>query len=163
MVCKQFLIKVVESQNREMYNSHGTFHNGDSGLDLFIVEDTTINPGETKLVDMGIQCQSRSVTLCFWKWLRGEFHTYHSYWLMPRSSISKTPLIMRNSLGLIDRGYCGNLKAPFYNTSSEPFTLKRGERYVQLVNGDLSGVSFKLVDKHRDTTRGSGGFGSTGR
>jgi dUTP pyrophosphatase len=80
---------------------------------------------------------------------------------MPRSSISKTPLLMRNSIGLIDSGYVGNIKAPLYNTSSEPFELKRGERYVQLVNSNLDAVSLQLVDKHRDTSRGQGGFGST--
>jgi len=159
---KKFLIKVVDTANEELYTSHGTFHPGDAGLDLFVVEDTTILSGETKLVDLGVQCQSRSFSLCPWKWLRGNFYQYHSYWLMPRSSISKTPLIMRNSMGLIDGGYLGNLKAPMYNTSSESFTLKRGERYVQLVNGDLSGVHFALTKNHRNTQRGSGGFGSTG-
>jgi dUTP pyrophosphatase len=70
---------------------------------------------------------------------------------------------MHNSIGLIDSGYLGNLKVPFHNTSTEPFFVERGKRYVQLVNGDLSPVSFKLVEEHRDTTRGEGGFGSTGQ
>lgn len=159
---KQFLIKVVEQANISLYQNHSTFHDGDSGLDLFTIEDVTIQPGETKLVDLGIQCQSRSFSWCMFKWLKGEFYDYHSYWLMPRSSISKTPLLMRNSMGLIDKGYLGNIKAPFYNTSSEPFTLQKGQRYVQLVNSDLSNISFKLVDSHRSTSRGAGGFGSTG-
>jgi dUTP pyrophosphatase len=69
---------------------------------------------------------------------------------MPRSSISKTPLIMKNSVGLIDAGYLGNIKAPLYNTSSEPFYITRGQRYVQLVNGDLSPVNMEIVTEHRD-------------
>lgn len=159
---KQFLIKVVDENNTDLYKNHSTFHEGDSGLDLFTIEDVTIQPGETKLVDLGIQCQSRSFSWCMKDWLRGEFYQYHSYWLMPRSSISKTPLLMRNSMGLIDKGYLGNIKAPFYNTSSEPYTLQKGQRYVQLVNCDLSNISLKLVTSHRETSRGSGGFGSTG-
>jgi dUTP pyrophosphatase len=70
---------------------------------------------------------------------------------------------MCNSIGLIDKGYTGTLKCPFYNVSDESFVLQRGERYVQLVNSDLSNICFKLVDELRDTKRGDGGFGSTGK
>jgi dUTP pyrophosphatase len=159
---KKFLVKVVEQENADLYESHTTYHKGDAGLDLFVTKDQVILPGETLLVDMGVQCQNRSFDWCIWHWLFGNFYKYHSYLLMPRSSISKTPLIMKNSVGLIDAGYLGNIKAPLYNTSSEPFYIKRGQRYVQLVNGDLSPVNMELVGEHRNTTRGSGGFGSTG-
>lgn len=159
---KEFLIKVVDQENKNFYENHSTFHNGDAGLDLFTIEDTMISPGETKLVDLGIQCQSVSFDWCVWKWMKGSFHKYHSYLLLPRSSISNTPLVMHNSIGLIDCGYLGNIKVPLYNTSSEPFFVERGKRYVQLVNGDLSPVNFKLVEDHnRTTSRGSNGFGST--
>ena len=161
MFKKVFLVKVVDPDNKTLYENHSTFHDGDSGLDLFVVNDIVIQPGQTVLVDTGIQCQSRSFDWCIKHWFSGRFYKYHSYLLMPRSSISKTPLIMRNSIGLIDSGYVGNIKAPLYNTSSEPFELKRGERYVQLVNSNLDAVSLQLVDKHRDTSRGQGGFGST--
>lgn len=160
---KKFLIKVVENDNIDLYQNHTSYHEGDAGLDLFIVNDQTIQPGETVLVDLGIQCQSRSFDPCVWHWFRGQFYKYHSYFLMPRSSISKTPLMMKNSVGLVDAGYLGNLKAPLFNTSSEPFTLIRGQRYVQLVNSNLDPISFKLVDQHRVTSRGSGGLGSTGQ
>jgi dUTP pyrophosphatase len=159
---KTFLLKIVDDINNELYKNHNTYHKGDAGLDLFITEDYTIHPNETVLVDMGIRCQNRSIDPCVWNWLRGNFYKYHSYLLLPRSSISKTPLIMKNSIGLIDAGYLGNIKAPFYNTSSEPFKIRRGERYVQLVNSNLSPVSMEIVNEHRNTTRGIGGFGSTG-
>lgn len=158
---KTFLINVVDPIHKEFYENHSTFHDGDAGLDLFILEDQVIEPGQTVLVDLGIKCQSISFSLCVWKWFKKQFHDYHSYFLMPRSSIYKTPLIMKNSVGLVDSSYVGNIKAPLYNTSSEPFTLKKGERYVQLVNCDLSNIHFNLVDSLRDTTRGEGGFGST--
>jgi dUTP pyrophosphatase len=163
MCKKQFTIKVVEQQNKHFYENHSTFHEGDAGLDLYTVEDTMILPGETKLVDLGIQCQSKSFNWCVWNWMKGNFYKYHSYLLLPRSSISKTPLIMHNSIGLIDSGYLGNLKLPFYNTSTDPFLVERGTRYAQLVNGNLSSVSFKLVEDHRRTDRGSNGLGSTGQ
>lgn len=159
---KTFLLKIVGNDIKDLYENHETYHKGDAGLDLFITKDQTILPGETLLVDLEVQCQNRSIDPCVWHWLSGNFFKYHSYLLLPRSSISKTPLILKNSIGLIDAGYLGNIKAPFYNTSSEPFYIKKGQRYVQLVNSDLSPVSMKIVSEHRNTSRGSGGFGSTG-
>jgi dUTP pyrophosphatase len=155
---KLFLIRVVDSENIDLYKNHQTYHKGDSGLDLFVIKDEIINPGETVLVDFGIQCQSMSKKRSILDWFKIN---YNSYFLMPRSSIFKTPLIMKNSIGLIDAGYTGNIKAPLYNTSTEPFHINRGERYVQLVNNDLSPINFKLVNSHRNTTRNTGGFGST--
>jgi len=163
MFSKTFLIKAMNENDSFFYSNHSTFHKGDSGLDVFIVNDQVIGPKETVLIDLGIQCQSRSFDPCIWHWFKNEFYKYHSYILMPRSSIAKTPLMMKNSFGLIDSGYLGSLKIAFYNTSDEPFTLSRGERYAQLVNSNLDPIFMKLVDKHRNTTRGSGGFGSTGQ
>lgn len=162
MFGREFLVKTVRDNIEFIYMNHSTYHEGDSGLDLFIVEDTKIAPGETVLVDLGVQCQSRSFSWCFWNWYKNGFYNYHSYFLIPRSSISKTPLLMRNSIGLIDSAYTGNLKAPLYNTSDTEFNLNKGQRFVQLVNGDLSNVKFSLTNTLRDTSRGSNGFGSTG-
>lgn len=159
---KTFLIKVLDDTDKNFYENHGTYHKGDSGLDLYIITDQIIQPGETKLINLGIQCQNQSFDPCIWHWFTKGFTKYHSYYLLPRSSISKTPLIMRNSIGLIDSSYLGPIMAPLYNTSNEPFHLKRGERYVQLVNSDLSNIHLKCVENHRSTSRGSGGFGSTG-
>ena len=131
--------------------TYGTSHHA-------IVDRGRLKEGETILVDFGIQCQNISKRF-FLDWFK--LYKYNSYLLIPRSSISKTPLMMKNSIGLIDAGYTGNIKAPLYNTSSEPFYIKRGERYVQLVNSDLSSIHFKLVNSHRNTTRNTGGFGST--
>ena len=174
----KFLIKPVHENAREMYENHSTFHVGDSGLDLFMMEDTVIPARETKLVDLGIQTQLISYR---YKHVYTSFDNnsdtnsdeedshsrvaypkYNSYLLYPRSSIAKTPLRVANSIGLIDSGYLGNLKVALWNTSDEDFIIKKGERYVQLVRGDLGEVSFQLVSELRSTTRQDGGFGSTG-
>lgn len=162
MFSKEFALKLDDESAKELYDTHSNYHKGDAGLDLFLLNDVCINGQETKIIDLGIKCQSRKFSWCIWKWLNGEFYTYYSYLLLPRSSISKTPLVMHNSVGLIDQSYLGNIKVPLYNTSNEPVTLKRGDRYVQLVNGDLSPVKFRKVRVLREnTTRGNGGFGST--
>ena len=152
----QFLIRCKTEEIRKMYNNHTTYHKGDSGLDVFIAKDTIIEPGETKLVDLGIQCQLQSQTwYCPWK------KNYHSYLMFPRSSISKTPLRLANSIGLCDAGYTGELKAPLHNTGHIAFHLKKGDRYVQLVAPNLQETTFETVNQLRETSRGGGGFGST--
>ena len=158
---KEFLVKVVDENNVDLYKNHSSFHKGDSGLDLFIINDQIIKGGQTVLVDLGIQCQNRSFNLCVWQWFTKGFYKYNSYILMPRSSMAKTPLMVRNSIGLIDSAYTGNIKVALYNTSNKPFEIKRGERYVQLINADLSSIYMKMTNVIRNTTRGSGGFGST--
>lgn len=163
MFGKKLLIHLENTNDVALYENHCTFHDGDAGVDLFVKEDVTIPSGETCLVDFGVRCQVRSFSWCPWRWVKGIFHNYHSYLLMPRSSISKTPLLMRNSVGLIDAAYTGTIKAPLYNTSNQPYRILRGQRLVQLVHGNLDPMHVEIVDGLRDTSRGSGGFGSTGQ
>jgi dUTP pyrophosphatase len=82
---------------------------------------------------------------------------------MPRSSIAKTPLRLSNSIGLIDGGYRGEIMAAVDNIKNEDYTVEPGQRLFQLVAMDGSPIHFELVDDLSDTTRGSGGFGSTGK
>jgi dUTP pyrophosphatase len=81
---------------------------------------------------------------------------------MPRSSISKTPLRLSNSIGLIDPGYRGEIIAAVDNIKSEPYTAKPRQRLFQLAAMNGSSIHFSLVDELSETTRGMGGFGSTG-
>ena len=160
----QFLIKPVNDEVKQMYQNHSTYHTGDSGLDLFIIEDEVIPAGQTKIVDLGICCQLRKLTdfsPTFQKYMGEKYFSYNMY---SRSSISKTPLRLANGVGLCDAAYTGPLKAALHNTDiKNDFTIKKGERYVQLAYPNLDEVSFELVDELRDTTRGEGGFGSTGK
>lgn len=151
----KFLLECKNNEVKEMYSNHGTYHKGDSGLDLFIINDTVIEGGETKLIGLGIKCQLESRN-----WYGKK--SYYSYLMFPRSSISKSPLRLANSVGLIDQEYKGELITALHNTSKTPFTLKKGERYVQLARSDLGEINFKVVDNLRDTTRNTG-FGSTGK
>lgn len=71
---------------KSLYSNHGTFHEGDSGLDLFVVEDAVVKAGETAFLNLGIQAAAYDEKNCNISWLA-----------MPRSSISKTPLRLSNS------------------------------------------------------------------
>jgi len=121
----------------------------DSGLDLFIPAAITLEPQSTTMVDLGIRCE-----------LRGG--TPHGYYLYPRSSISKTPLRLANSVGIIDAGYRGNLMVAIDNRSNAPYNLSKGDRLFQICMPTL--VPFEVVFDavYLETERGAGGFGSTG-
>ena len=85
-----------------------------------------------------------------------------SYFLIPRSSISKTPFRMSNSIGLIDAGYRGELMA--YVDSLDLSAPKVGDRLFQLVTANLVPIQeLKIIDELSNTTRSEGGFGSTGK
>ena len=144
----ELLIKPLNKAAAEMYASHGHFHDGDAGLDLYILEDLEIAAGETKLIKLGISCEP----------MDGK-----AYYLFPRSSISKTPLRMSNSIGLIDGGYRGEIMASCDNIKDFNFKIEKGQRLFQLVAVDSSPISYKVVDELSETTRGQGGFGSTGK
>ena len=85
------------------------------------------------------------------------------FYIYPRSSISKTPLRLANSVGIIDSGYRGELIAVFDNISDYEHIILPGTRLVQVCLPSLLPFSVKLVDDDFLTTeRGEGGFGSTG-
>ena len=85
-----------------------------------------------------------------------------SFYLYPRSSIIKTPLRLGNSVGIIDKGYRGNLMGCFDNISEEDYLIEKGTRLVQICAPNLETISFELTDSLSETSRGAGGYGSTG-
>ena len=141
------LIKPFSLEVKTMYENHGHFHDGDAGLDLFIIHEQTIESGESTFIHLQIACENEEGT---------------PYLLMPRSSISKTPLRLSNSIGLIDPGYRGEIMAAVDNIKKEEYTVMPGQRLFQIVAMNGSPVHFRLVDELSVSSRGEGGFGSTG-
>ena len=140
-------IKPRNNSVARMYEEHGQYHVGDAGLDLYVVETQTIEGGKTELINLGISCETTEK---------------RPYFLMPRSSISKTPIRLCNSIGLIDAGYRGEIMAAVDNIKQEDYTINSGQRLFQIVAMDGSPLSFELVDELSSSSRGAGGFGSTG-
>jgi dUTP pyrophosphatase len=85
------------------------------------------------------------------------------FFLLPRSSISKTPLRLANSVGLIDPTYRGTLMAALENTSSGDITIHAGTRLMQVCVPSLMPFRVEWADYLPATARGAGGFGSTGK
>ena len=141
-------IKPFNKDIHKMYENHNHFYPGDSGLDIYIIENQIINPGETIRLNLGISCENLDAK---------------SYFLMPRSSLSKTPLRLANSVGLIDAGYRGEIMAAVDNIKDFAYEVEIGQRLFQIVAMDGSAIHFELGDHLSETTRGAAGFGSTGK
>ena len=141
-------IKTFSEDIHSIYNDHNHFHQGDSVLYLFIVKDKIIESGARDRIHLGISCENLE---------------QKPYLLMARSSISKTPLRLSNSVGLIDAGYRGEIMAAVDNIKDYSYTVEKGQRLFQLVSMSGEAVHFTLVDTLSDTSRGDGGFGSTGK
>ena len=137
------------------YSNHTHYNQGDSGLDLFFPEDIFVPANSLGfMVDLQIQSEA----------LNNDQNL--SYWLMPRSSISKTPLRMSNSIGLIDAGYRGNIMVALDNHSSEPFTIQKDTRLFQICSPILEPIDVEVLELGEnlsETDRGNNGFGSTGK
>ena len=88
--------------------------------------------------------------------------------MYPRSSLSKTPLRLANSVGIIDSGYRGNLIGMFDCIRGEsPYKVPQYSKLVQICSPGLKPIFVTIVDTVEelglDTIRGEGGFGSTGK
>jgi len=146
-------IKIVDNNPLlyEYYKNYKVKHEGDSGIDLITPKTFTIDPYKVDTLDFGIQC----------KIVKNDNST--SYLLYPRSSISNTPIMLANSVGVIDSNYRGNLLAKFRNFSLEKYEIKEGTRICQICLPSLKNINtIIIVDELDKTSRGSGGFGSTG-
>lgn len=146
----------------------------DSGFDVYYPETFTIQPGETKVVSLKLKARVIKQELCSENTCNEEWCSDQSictikeiampYWLVPRSSIFKTKLRMANSVGIIDLNYRGSLGTPLDNIGTEAVTVEAGTRLFQICSHDL--IPFTLVENVEsldETTRGEGGFGSTGK
>jgi dUTP pyrophosphatase len=144
-------IQCISEITTDFYNSHKTHHEGDSGFDLFFPEDIVILPGESKIVDLQIKIRAEQ---------NGEMS---SYLLVPRSSISKTPLRMSNSIGIMDKLYRGPIKVCIDNIKNYPYTVMKGDRLFQIISPDLLPITYNIVSALDKTSRGVNGIGSTGK
>jgi len=168
----------VKSENHELvelYKKHVKKHNENimsdeypnSGFDLFIPYDTVFEKEfESVFVDLEVKCEM-------------TYHEKHNsnetaaYYVYPRSSMSKTPLMLANHTGIIDSGYRGFLIAALrylklhneHNYAMSKYTVEKHTRLLQICHPSLCPIIVKLVDENElsTTRRGEGGFGSTGK
>lgn len=121
-----------------------------AGYDLYacVEEDTTIEPGETKLIGTGLALTTPN----------GSFGA-----IFARSGLAtKEGLRPANCVGVVDHDYTGEVKVALHNDSAEARTITPGERIAQLVFLPYITGEFIQVVALEQTDRGDGGFGSTG-
>jgi dUTP pyrophosphatase len=125
-------------------------HPGDAGLDLHASEGVTLKPGERASVGTGIAIAIPDGYAAF---------------VLPRSGLAaKHGVSLVNTPGLIDSGYRGEVRVLMINHDrDEVFEVRRGERIAQLVVQRVEDVTLKEVAELPSSSRGEGGFGSTGR
>jgi dUTP pyrophosphatase len=121
---------------------------GDSGCDLYAVEDYSIKPMEVCLVRTGV---SLEIPLGVEAQIR------------PRSGLTvKQKITIINSPATIDSAYRGEILVPLFNLSNKIAMILNGERFAQLVFAQVYKANFVEVEELSDSERGSGGFGHTG-
>jgi dUTP pyrophosphatase len=145
------------TQDPDLYQRYSAVSvlSGDAGVDLYVPENVS-GLKDTVFLDHRVSCRmTRRLDT-------GE-EVDVSYYLYPRSSLSKTRLRLANSVGIIDAGYRGAITAAFDVRGQEESVVKF-QRLVQICAPTLEPVRLVLVDQpHAQTERGDRGFGSTGR
>ena len=129
----------------------------DAGIDLFSPSRYDLGSNTTSRIDYGICCSATIIT--------DNMKEYNSgFYLYPRSSLSKTPLRLANSVGIVDAGYRGHIMGMF--DANRNYIVEENSRQIQICAPGLIPIIPIVVDYKEElgqvTQRGSGGFGSTG-
>lgn len=119
-----------------------------AGLDLYCPFYIKVPADSQKKIPLGIAV---------------EIPKGHMGLLVPRSSISKTPLRCANSVGIIDADYRGELSIVYENVSCKDYEVARGDRIAQLIIVPIAIVDVEEAQTLSETERGDGGYGSTGK
>ena len=146
---KRIEVKILDARLREQLPSYAT--PGSAGLDLraCLQAPLTLEPGQTELVPSGMAIHLDEPTL--------------AAIILPRSGLGhKHGIVLGNLVGLIDSDYQGQIFVSTWNRGKTAFTLQPMERLAQLVIVPVVQVAFDVVDEFEASSRGAGGFGSTG-
>ena len=143
-------VKVLDARLREQMPQYAT--PGSAGLDLraCLAEAVTLQPGGSHLVPAGIAINLADPGF--------------AALVLPRSGLGhKHGIVLGNLVGLIDSDYQGQIFMSAWNRGNAAFTIQPMERLAQLVIVPVAQVAFDVVDEFHASSRGAGGFGSTGK
>ena len=147
---KKLDVKILDPRMRDQLPRYAT--SGAAGLDLraCIDQPITLAPGQTELVPTGIAIHVDDPGL--------------AAVILPRSGLGhKHGIVLGNLVGLIDSDYQGQILVSTWNRGNAPFVLNPMERLAQLVVVPVVQVELNIVEDFPESSRGAGGFGSTGR
>ncbi|MEG9487808.1 dUTP diphosphatase [Mannheimia indoligenes] len=149
---KQIDLKILDSRIGTEFPLPAYATEGSAGLDLraLINEPMTVKAGQTVLIPTGISIYIADPNL--------------AAVILPRSGLGhKNGIVLGNLVGLIDSDYQGPLMVSLWNRSQEDFTVNVGDRIAQLVFVPVVQASFNIVQDFKQTERGEGGFGHSGK
>ena len=150
------------AQQANFYQDTYDLNDSNAGVDLYANEDVFVEQ-TPQFIPFGIVARLLKVQHMPGGTSNDYLKTDSHFWLMPRSSIYKTGLMMANSTGVIDKSYRGELKAPVWSMTANS-KVSRGDRLFQIVAPDMGWIrNVKIVKTMPESERGAGGFGSTGR
>ena len=147
---KKIEVRILDARLREQLPHYAT--PGSAGLDLraCIASPLTLQPGQTELVPSGLAIHLDDAGL--------------AAMVLPRSGLGhKHGIVLGNLVGLIDSDYQGQIFMSTWNRGRAAFTIEPMERLAQLVIVPVVQVAFEVVEEFDASTRGAGGFGSTGK
>ena len=143
-------VKILDERMRSQLPGYAT--PGSAGLDLraCINEPIDIAPGQTLLIPTGIAIHVADPGYCAI--------------ILPRSGLGhKHGIVLGNLVGLIDSDYQGQLMVSTWNRGQQNFQICAMDRLAQLVIVPVAQVEWEVVEEFSTSTRGNGGFGSTGK
>ncbi|MET0518234.1 MAG: dUTP diphosphatase [Burkholderiaceae bacterium] len=147
-------LKVLDARLAEPNSNHLPAYAtpGSAGLDLRACLDAaiTLEPGQTTLIPTGLAIHIADPGL--------------AALILPRSGLGhKHGIVLGNLVGLIDSDYQGQLMVSCWNRGQTAFVIEPMERIAQLVLVPVVQAGFRVVDDFDASSRGEGGFGSTGK
>jgi dUTP pyrophosphatase len=143
-------VRVLDARMAEHLPAYAT--PGSAGLDLRACLDAplVLAPGHAQLIPTGLSIHIGDPGLCAM--------------LLPRSGLGhKHGIVLGNLVGLIDSDYQGPLMVSCWNRGQSAFTIEPMERIAQMVIVPVVQAAFRRVDTFESSSRGEGGFGSTGK
>ncbi len=143
-------VKILDPRMQAQLPAYGT--SGSAGLDLRACLDQPLilEPGMTQLIATGLAVHIADPGF--------------AAVILPRSGLGhKHGIVLGNLVGLIDSDYQGPLMVSAWNRSAVAYTLEPMERLAQLVVLPIAQIQFNVVDDFDASSRGTGGFGSTGK
>jgi len=143
-------VKILDPRMRAQLPTYAT--DGSAGLDLraCIEQALVLEPGMTQLIPTGLAIHVADPG--------------YAAVILPRSGLGhKNGIVLGNLVGLIDSDYQGPLMVSAWNRSQVAYTLQPMERLAQLVVLPIARIQFNVVDEFDVSSRGAGGFGSTGK
>ena len=157
-------LREVYASAIQKHNEHITTHTyPDSGFDLYVPDFMNISKINSAVY---IDFEVKSQIVVYNSYNKSVSNT--AFYMYPRSSFSKTPLILGNHVGVIDSGYRGNLIGAFKYIPNmqykDKYVVEKGQRLLQICHPSLCPIYVTMLedDNFENTERGSGGFGSTG-